>query len=308
MPQLNIEAKAALALQALQRNPKLTLNRAAAIYEVPRARLRRRSTGIPSRADWVPKQRKLSDLEEQTIIEYVLDLDSRGFPPRLAGVEEMANRLLTEREAQPVGKHWASNFIKRHLELQMRSFRKYDYKRAQCEDPALIRQWFSLVENTMAKYGIGSNDLYNFDETGFLMGMIRSGMVVTGAERRGNPKSIQPGSREWVTVIQAINAEGWAVPPLIVVAGQYHLATWYQDHNLPGDWAISTTQNGWTNDETGLEWLKHFDHHTGSRSIGQYRLLILDRYGSHHTTDFKLYCRERKIIILYIPLYLSYLL
>ncbi|KAM5528517.1 transposase [Fusarium oxysporum f. sp. phaseoli] len=244
MPQLNIEAKATLALQALQRNPKLTLNRAAAIYEVPRARLRRRSTGIASRADWVPKRRKLSDLEEQTTIEYVLDLDSRGFPPRLAGAEEMANRLLTEREAQPVGKHWASNFIKRHLELQMRSFRKYDYKRAQCEDPALIRQWFSLVENTMAKYDIGSNDLYNFDETGFLMGMIGSGMVVTGAERRGNPKPIQPGSREWVTVIQATNAEGWAVPPFIVVAGQYHLATWYQDHNLPGDWAISTTQNG----------------------------------------------------------------
>lgn len=64
MPQLNIEAKTALALQVPQRNLYLTLNRAAAIYEVPRARLRRRLTGIPSRADWVPKQRELSDLEK----------------------------------------------------------------------------------------------------------------------------------------------------------------------------------------------------------------------------------------------------
>jgi hypothetical protein len=77
-----------------------------------------------------------------------------------------------------------------------------------------------------------------------MMGMIRSGVVVAGAERQGKPKSVQPGSREWVTVIQGINAKGWEVQPFIVVAGQYHLANWYQESNLPGDWAIATTQNG----------------------------------------------------------------
>jgi len=51
--------------------------------------------------------------------------------------------------------------------------------------------------------------------------MITSGMVVTGSEKREKPKSVQPGSREWITVIQAINAECWAIPPFIVVAGQY---------------------------------------------------------------------------------------
>jgi len=308
MSQSSIEARTILALQALQNNTHLSIRRAAKSYQVPRTRLRRRLKGIPSISNISPKSRKLSDLEEQTIAEYILDLDSRGFPPRLLSVEEMANQLLAKREEQPVGKRWAFNFVKRHPQLQMRSFRKYDYKRAKCEDPALIRQWFLLVENTIAKYGIGSNDLYNFDETGFLMGIIGSGMVVTGAERRGNPKSIQPGSREWVTAIQAINAEGWAIPPFIIVAGQYHLATWYQDHNLPGDWAISTTQNGWTNDETGLEWLKHFDHHTGPRSVGQYRLLVLDGHGSHHTTDFELYCKEHKIITLCMPPHSSHLL
>jgi hypothetical protein len=55
------------------------------------------------------------------------------------------------------------------------------------------------------------------------MGIIASGMVVTGSERLGRPKSVQPGSREWITVIQAINAEGWAIEPFIIGAGQYHL-------------------------------------------------------------------------------------
>jgi hypothetical protein len=140
------------------------------------------------------------------------------------------------------------------------------------------------------------------------MGMIASGMVVTGAERRGRPKSVQPGNWEWVTVIQSINAEGWAIQPFIVVAGQYHLASWYQESNLPGDWAIATTQNGWTDNETGPEWLKHFDWHTKTRSNGRHRLLILDGHESHHSADFETYCEENNIITLCIPPHSSHLL
>ncbi|SCO92506.1 uncharacterized protein FRV6_16634 [Fusarium oxysporum] len=220
----------------------------------------------------------------------------------------MANRLLADRDASPVGKRWASNFVKRHKELKTRFFRKYDYQRAKCEDPRIIRNWFRLVENTIAKYGIRSDDIYNFDETGFIIGMIASGMVVTGAERRGRPKSVQPGSREWITVIQAINAEGQAIPPFIIGAGQYHLANWYRESNLPGDWATATSQNGWTDNEIGLEWLKHFDRCTSKRSNSRYRLLILDGHESHHSADFEIYCEEHKIITLCMPPHSSHLL
>ncbi|RKK06651.1 hypothetical protein BFJ68_g16465 [Fusarium oxysporum] len=254
------------------------------------------------------KSRKLSDLEEQAIIRFILDLDSRGFPPRLRGIEEMANRLLADRDAPSVGKRWASNFVKRHKELKTRYFRKYDYQRAKCEDPTVIRNWFRLVENIIAKYGIRLDDIYNFNETGFMIGMIASGMVVTGAERRGRPKSVQPGNREWVTAIQAINAEGWAIQPFIVVAGQYHLANWYRESNLPGDWAIATTQNGWIDNEAGLESLKHFDRCTAKRSNSRYRLLILDGHESHHSVEFEEYCNENKIITLCMPPHSSHLL
>ncbi|KAM6508252.1 hypothetical protein FALCPG4_18988 [Fusarium falciforme] len=220
----------------------------------------------------------------------------------------MANLLLADRDASPVGKRWASNFVKRHKELKTRFFRKYDYQRAKCEDPTIIRNWFRLLENIIAKYGIRLDDIYNFDETGFMMGMIASGMVITGAERRGRLKSVQPGNREWVIVIQAINAEGWAIQPFIVVAGQYHLANWYRESNLRGDWAIATTQNGWTDNETGLEWLKHFDRCTAKRSNSRYRLLILDGHESHHSVEFEEYCNENKIITLCMPPHSSHLL
>ncbi|RYC80031.1 hypothetical protein BFJ63_vAg17088 [Fusarium oxysporum f. sp. narcissi] len=304
----NYEARMLLALQALQNDPKLSVRRAADIYKVNHMTLRRRQNGIQSRRDSIPKSRRLSDLEEQIIVQFILDLDSRGFPPRLRFVEEIANRLLADRDAPPVGKRWAHNFVRRHHDLKTRFFRKYDYQRAKCEDPTVIRNWFRLVANVIAKYGIRSDDIWNFDETGFLMGMIASGMVVTGSERRSKPKLVQPGNREWITVIQAINAEGQAIQPFIIGAGQYHLANWYQDSNLPGDWAIATTQNGWTDNETGLEWLKHFDRCTAKRSNSRYRLLILDGHESHHSIELERYCEEKKIIRLCMPPHSSHLL
>jgi hypothetical protein len=119
---------------------------------------------------------------------------------------------------------------------------------------------------------------------------------------------VQLGNREWITVIQAINAEGWAIPPFIIGAGQYHLATWYRESNLPDDWAIATSPNGWTDNELGLEWLKHFDRSTSARSVGHYRLLILDGHESHHSLDFEKYCQANKIVTLCMPPHSSHLL
>ncbi|KAJ3535681.1 hypothetical protein NM208_g7040 [Fusarium decemcellulare] len=308
MSQSSNEARILLALQALQNNLNLKLRPTAKAYRVPYSTLRDRRNGIQSQRDWIPKSRRLSDLEEQIIVQFILDLDSRGFPSRLRFVEEMANSLLADRDASPVGKRWAHNFVKRQPELKTRLFRKYDYQRAKCEDPAIIRNWFTLVANTIAKYGIRSDDIWNFDETGFMMGIIMAGMVVTGSERHGRPKSVQPGNREWITVIQAINAEGQSIAPFIIGAGQYHLANWYRECDLPSDWVIATSQNGWTDNQLGLEWLKHFDRSTAKRSVGRYRLLILDGHESHHSADFERYCEENKIITLCMPAHASHLL
>jgi len=308
MSSQNKESQLVLAIEAINQDPKLSPWSAAKIYNVSRATLYRRLQGITSRRDTMPNSRILTDLEESTIIEYILDLDARSFPPRICGVEDMANLLLAERDAPPVGTRWASNFIKRQPKLKTRFLRKYDYQRAQCEDPALIWGWFQLVRNTIAKYGIEESDMYNFDETGFMMGIISTGTVVTSAERRGRPKLAQPGNREWVTVIQGVNSQGWAIPPYIVVAGQYHLSSWYEDSALPSDWVITTTHNGWTTNEKGLEWIQHFDKHTKTRTSGVYRLLLLDGHESHHSTEFELFCKENKIITLCMPPHSSHIL
>jgi hypothetical protein len=133
-------------------------------------------------------------------------------------------------------------------------------------------------------------------------------MVVTHVDRRGKAKSVQPGNREWATVIECINATGWCIPPFVIVQGAYHLASWATESGFPKDWVIKPTLNGWTDNETGLEWIRHFDKHTKKRTKGTYRMLILDGHESHVSAEFNQYCKDNNIISVSMPPHSSHLL
>jgi hypothetical protein len=146
-------------------------------------------------------------------------------PPTVATVRVMASLLASQHGRQiTAGKNWVYNFIKRHETLKSKYNRKYDYKRAQCEDLALIRAWFQRVQSTITEYGILDQDIYNFNETGFQIGVISTAKVVTSTNRAGRPRTTQPGNREWVTIIEAVSTLGFAIPPLIILKAVRHQA------------------------------------------------------------------------------------
>ena len=47
----------------------------------------------------------LTELEEEAIVDYIIDLSARLFSPRLRGIEEVANHLLHVYDAPLVGKN-----------------------------------------------------------------------------------------------------------------------------------------------------------------------------------------------------------
>jgi uncharacterized protein YoaH (UPF0181 family) len=89
------------------------LRRTVAIYKVPETTLRDRRARRPSRADTMANLRNLTTTEEQVIVEHILELVTRGFPPRLAAVADMANSLRAERNLGHIGLNWPSMFVKR---------------------------------------------------------------------------------------------------------------------------------------------------------------------------------------------------
>ena len=105
MPANSLEARIYLAIEAIRITKKMNVNRASKLYNVPRTTLRDRIAGRAPLAERRNAAHQLTEDEEETIIRYVLDLDSRGFPPRIEGVEDMANLLRQTRGAEPISKN-----------------------------------------------------------------------------------------------------------------------------------------------------------------------------------------------------------
>jgi hypothetical protein len=83
--------------------------------------------------------------------------------------------------------------------------RKFDIQRAEVKDLEIISKWFKLVGDTITKYGVLKEDIFNFDETSFQIGVISTSKVITTSDRKGRLRTKQPGNRKWVTVIEAIS-------------------------------------------------------------------------------------------------------
>lgn len=79
MPQKNDEGKINLALQAMQNDPDLSARAAGKIYSVDHETRRKR--GMRSRRDIPANSRKLTNLEESVLVQHILDLLSKDFPP-----------------------------------------------------------------------------------------------------------------------------------------------------------------------------------------------------------------------------------
>jgi hypothetical protein len=141
------EGRIVLAIDALQKGSFTSIKGAARSYDIPYTTLYDRIHNRPARRDVRPPNCKLTATEELTLVQWILSMDQRGLAPRPDSVWQMANLLLEKRSnsnSNPnpkslVGQRWVINFVRRHQALQTRYNCKYDYQRAKCEDPQVIR-------------------------------------------------------------------------------------------------------------------------------------------------------------------------
>ncbi|RMZ66343.1 pogo transposable [Pyrenophora seminiperda CCB06] len=145
------------------------------------------------------------------------------------------------------------------------------------------------------------------DEKGFLIGITsRSKRVFSKQlwERKEVREALQDGSREWITILACICADGTALEPAIIYEGKGALHSSWVDDVEAGKHQVflATSPSGWTNNDLGLAWLEQvFDRSTKAKTRSSYRILILDGHGSHLTMDFISYCHANKILLMVFP-------
>ena len=123
-----------------------------------------------------------------------------------------------------------------------------------------------------------------------------------------NKKSLgsnQDGSREFISLLAAISADGTALPPALIYQGDsYDLqSTWIEDFDHSSDEAFfAVSKKGWTNEELGFSWLlRIFEPFTREKAGNARRLLIVDGHSSHVNMKFINFCGDHGIILGILP-------
>ena len=113
-----------------------------------------------------------------------------------------------------------SRFLRRyHNELIPKWTTAMDRERHLADSAARYKHCFDLIQAKIAEYSIEPCHSYNLDEKGFLIGQIgRSKRIFSRqAWEQGRCRApIQDGSREWITVMACICADGTALDPALI--------------------------------------------------------------------------------------------
>ena len=194
-----------------------------------------------------------------------------------------------------LGVNWQQYFLHSHPDLHAKYSRTLDQDRLFAENEEIFQHWFDLFLSIKEKHGILDEDIYNMDEKGFMMG---GSVKVVISKHEKQAFSAQLGNREWVSSIESICTTGRSLPLFVIFKGvNKHKASYDVLEDI--DTEIATSENGWTDNELGLDSLKKcFEPATAKYLHGEYRLLIVDGHASHISTEFSKFCNEKKIILL----------
>jgi DDE superfamily endonuclease/helix-turn-helix, Psq domain len=295
----------------------LTARKAAKIYRIAPSTITRRLKQLTSsRGSHSQRQQLLTPVEERTIIKWAIQYYKWGLPLGLKHLRQFATEILLRKQPQQrrqssppsLGLNWHKKLLFRNPEIKRVVARGLDRSRASTMlKKEIFEEYFELYNSLRQKYNILDQDLYNMDEKGFLMGAIqRSHVVIPVHEREAFLR--QDGSREWISVVETISANGEYLPSWIIFKAVYQQNSWFDCLDTQNS-RIATSQKGWTDNQLGLEWLRrHFDVETAKRQLGEYRMLILDGHESHCTLEFIEYCSDHKIILLVLPPHTTHLL
>ena len=95
-----------------------------------------------------------------------------------------------------------------------------------------------------------------------------------------------------MSLIVSICTSGRSLPLFVIFKGVNKQKAWYDVlEDIHSE--IATSENGWTDNELGLDWLKKcFEPATAKYLHGEYRLLIVDGHASYISTEFIKFCRK----------------
>ena len=177
----------------------------------------------------------LTDEETNVVIDYIIEMGDRGFPLSHRRLKEHVDeichaRLDNQFPETGVGINWTHRFAEKHSDrIKVSRSRALETKRGRAVNPTTNKAWWNLLEDTIKKYDIKQHNMYGVDE----MGCQPSGgeREYVFGRQKATPQYQQHGrSRENITVIVTICADGTAPAPSVIFKGSAYQVKWNQEN------------------------------------------------------------------------------
>lgn len=285
------------ALAAVNRGE--SVRRAALKFGIPKSTLEDRVSGKVVHGVKSGPHSYLSLSEEEELVSFLLGCAAVGYPRTRKDVLALVQDIVRSKGivAGIVSDGWWAGFRKRHGEVTLRSAIPLSLARAKATDPAVIENYFDLLENTL-----GENDLldkpsqiFNCDETGIPLSP-KSHKIVDRVGSK-NPSYVTSNSKEQVTVLACVNASGYCMPPFVLFARK-KLNPDMVRHEVPGT-LYGLSSKGWMDLQLFSDWFTHhfLVHAPSARPL----LLLMDGHASHYCPDMIARAAAEKVILFIFP-------
>lgn len=187
----------------------------------------------------------LNPTEAEAVVQYCEELANRGFPLSHRRLQDIVDNFIKVREGPSsnfvgVGKNWTNHFLEKHADrLSTYWSKSLDSKRGKAVNPTTNTLYLDSLEAALDEDGepIPPHRIFQVDEIGFLYGVGEKERVI-GSKGKKVQHQQRSGTRETITVIPTICADGTSIPPAVIFKGEAFQVKWRQDNPLNASYVL----------------------------------------------------------------------
>lgn len=286
---------------------------AARQFSIPRKTLSDHVSGRSTLTRRAGRLRNIPEEVENAIVTKVIAAANAGFPLtkqqfllKIGSVVAKLGLKTQFKDGIP-GKDYWLQLKQRRPDLVIRTPENCGSNRLKMMTREVVDRYFNDLEqclNTLQLHDKPSQ-IWNCDETG-LQFSPNAAKVIAPKGVRSLVARCSP-SKDSITTLVCVNASGAAMPPLCVVKGKTNRCVHsfaIQDSPQGTIWAFQ--ENGWMNDEIGVQWFSEvFLANCGD---ARPQLLILDSHHSHEVLEMLELAKAQNIHVMALPPHTTHIL
>lgn len=282
-----------------------SIRRAATDYSVSYPTLRARFKGkSQSRATAFQHLQRLTPQQERALVHHIKEQDDYGHSPTRDLILEMATQMLPSHDKAPLGVNWHEGFEFRNPDVQPMLSHALDRQRAYSNTMEGYEQYWTNLHYVISKYNIPPENIWNFDEKGFIIGNCGRYIIYVRPDRTNPGRLPASGNRQSITDGETISAAGKSIPPYIISKGKIHTVAKFEYVKkgcLDGA-SFANAPEGVMYAVLSIDYLQnHFEPltrplmRTSTQGGSDHRLLLWDNHASHTTLDCRYFSVQNLI-------------